>query len=116
MEGQHDNNNKTPQIRESETGSGVADLLDCTPIGPREAARRAESELAGRPMSPDISRGGLAFRRMGGSALASDGGGAALARIIAARGIDHGKSIVSDRLTEPGSLARELIVAPRQER
>jgi hypothetical protein len=116
MERQHDNNDKTPQIRESETGSGVADLLDCTPIGPREAAPPAESELTGRPMLPDISRGGLAIRRMGGSALASDGGGAALAWIIAARGFDHRESTVSDRLTEPGSLTQELIVAPRQER
>jgi hypothetical protein len=116
MERQHDNNDKTPQIRESETGSGVADLLDCTPIGPREAAPGAESELTGRPTPPDISRGGAAIRRMGGSALASDGGGAALAWIIAARGFDHRGSTVSDRLTEPGSLTQELIVAPRQER
>jgi len=79
MEGQQDQNSKTPQIPESQAGSGVADLLDRTPIGPREAAYRAELKLARRPARPDIQRGGRAIRRMGGSALACDGGAAALA-------------------------------------
>ena len=54
---------------------------------------------------------------MGGSALASDGGAAALAWMHRrATASIIGSSIVSDRLTEPRSLMRELIVAPRQER
>jgi hypothetical protein len=52
MKGQHDKNNKTPQIPQSQTGSGVADLLDCTPIGPREAACRTELEFTRRPTPP----------------------------------------------------------------
>ena len=54
MEGQHDNNHKAPQIPESQTGCGVADFLDSTPIGPREAVRRAKLEFARRPVHPDI--------------------------------------------------------------
>ncbi len=115
MEGQHDKNHKAPQIPESQTGSGVADLFDRTPVGPREAAC-AELKLARRPAPPDIRRGGRAIRRMGGGALASDGGAAALARTIAARRFDHRELIAPDRLTEPGSFTRKLIDAPRQEK
>jgi hypothetical protein len=78
MEGQQDQNRKTPQIPQGQTGSGVADWLDRTPIGSR--------------------------------------GGAALAWFIAARRFDPREATASDRLTEPESLTREWIDAPRQER
>jgi hypothetical protein len=49
---------------------------------------------------------------MGGGALASDSGRAALAWIIAARRFGPGEATASDHLTEPESLTRELIDAP----
>jgi hypothetical protein len=83
MEGQQDKNRKAAQSPESQTGCGVADLPDRTPIGRREAACRAELQLTRRPTPADIWRGGPAIRRMSGGALASEGGGAAPARVIA---------------------------------
>jgi hypothetical protein len=112
MEGQQDKNHKAPQIPESQTGFGVADLLNRTPIGPREAACRAELKLARRPAPPDIQRGGRTIRRMGGSELASDGGAAALARVIDARRFDPREATASDHLAEPESLTREMLDAP----
>ena len=84
MEGQQDKNHKAPQIPESQTGRGFADFLGLTATGLREAVRRTKLEFIRRPVHRKISRGGRAIRRIGGSALASDDGAAALAGIIVA--------------------------------
>jgi hypothetical protein len=116
MEGEHDNNHKAPQIPESQTGCGVVDFLDFTPIGSLEAVCPVKLELTRRPTPPDVQRGDRAIRRKGDSTFAGDGGAAAVARVIAARRFGRGELIVSDRLTEPRSLVQEVIVSPRQER
>jgi hypothetical protein len=101
MEGEQDKNHQAPQIPESQTGCDVAGFLDLTAIGPCEAVCRAKLELTRRPTHPDIWRGRRAIRRMGGGALASDGGPAAPAWINVARGFDRREPIASDLLTEP---------------
>jgi hypothetical protein len=116
MEGHHDKYHSAAQIPESQTGCRVADFLDLTAVGPRGVVRRAKLERIRRPMHPNIQRRGRAIHRIGGHALASNGGAAALARIVVARGFDHRDLILSDRLAEPRSLMQELIVAPRQEK
>jgi hypothetical protein len=116
VEGEQDKNRKRPQIPQSQTASGVADVLDLRPIGPGAAASSAKLELTCRPLDRDIWRGGRAIQRIAARAPASDGGAAAQTGIIAARGLDHGELIASDRLTARRSLMLESIVAPRQEK
>jgi hypothetical protein len=116
MEGEHDKNDKAPQIQERQTGCGVADFLDSARIGQLEPVCRKNLAFARRRLHPDIHRGARAICRTGGSTFASDGGTTAPTLIIAARGFDRGELIAPGRLTKSRSLMQELIVAPRQER